>query len=98
MASELAIQVENLGVHFRRNRRGGRSLKDLFGGSARRTRPGEFWALLPLGLIAAVGATTGDNIAFALGRRLGTTRWAWMPMARAMAAKSGFSSATPVSR
>lgn len=39
---------------------------------------GEFWALVPLGLIAALGAASGDNIAFALGRRLGTTRWAWM--------------------
>lgn len=39
---------------------------------------GEFWALVPLGLIAALGAAIGDNIAFALGRRLGTTRWAWM--------------------
>ncbi|CAN7365160.1 DedA family protein [Microbacterium foliorum] len=40
---------------------------------------GEFWTLLPLGLIAAVGATIGDNIAFALGRRLGTTRWMRRP-------------------
>lgn len=47
---------------------------------------GEFWALLPLGLIAAVGATTGDNIAFALGRRLGTTRWAWMRRPRVASA------------
>ena len=39
---------------------------------------GEFWALVPLGLIAALGAAIGDNIAFALGRWLGTTRWAWM--------------------
>jgi membrane protein DedA with SNARE-associated domain len=39
---------------------------------------GEFWALVPLGLVAALGAAIGDNIAFALGRRVGTTRWAWM--------------------
>jgi len=39
---------------------------------------GDVWALLPLGLVAALGATIGDNIAFTLGRRLGTTRWAWM--------------------
>ncbi|WP_448389044.1 ABC transporter ATP-binding protein [Microbacterium aurum] len=45
MADDIAIHVENLGVRFRRNRRGSRSLKDLFGGAARRTRPGEFWAL-----------------------------------------------------
>ena len=47
---------------------------------------GEFWTLLPLGLIAAVGATIGDNIAFALGRRLGTTRWAWMRRPRVASA------------
>ncbi|WP_120493568.1 DedA family protein [Microbacterium phyllosphaerae] len=47
---------------------------------------GEFWALIPLGLIAALGAAIGDNIAFALGRRLGTTRWAWMRRPRVAAA------------
>ena len=45
MQEDIAIQVTDLGVHFRRSRRGRRSLKDLFGGSARRARPGEFWAL-----------------------------------------------------
>ncbi len=42
---DVAIRVRDLGVRFRRNRRGRRSLKDLFGGSARRSRPDEFWAL-----------------------------------------------------
>jgi len=27
---------------------------------------------------AAVGAAAGDNLAYAIGRRLGTDRWAWM--------------------
>ena len=45
MQEDIAIRVADLGVHFRRSRRGRRSLKDLFGGSARRARPGEFWAL-----------------------------------------------------
>ena len=45
MPDDVAIRVADLGVHFRRSRRGRRSLKDLFGGSARRARPGEFWAL-----------------------------------------------------
>ena len=45
MDEQLAIRVDDLGVRFRRGRRGGRTLKDLFGGSARRMRPGEFWAL-----------------------------------------------------
>ena len=47
---------------------------------------GEYWALIPLGLVAALGAAIGDNIAFALGRRLGTTRWAWMRRPRVAAA------------
>ena len=40
-----AIEVSGLGVHFRRNRRGRRSFKDMFAGASRRSRPGEFWAL-----------------------------------------------------
>ncbi|WP_299087388.1 ABC transporter ATP-binding protein [uncultured Microbacterium sp.] len=43
--NEIAIRVTGLGVRFRRNRRGRRSLKDLFAGAARRARPDEFWAL-----------------------------------------------------
>lgn len=34
--------------------------------------------LLLLGLVAAVGAAIGDNLAFLIGRRLGTSRFAWM--------------------
>lgn len=34
--------------------------------------------ILLLGLVGAVGAVIGDNIAFTLGRTLGTTRFAWM--------------------
>ncbi|EXJ52652.1 ABC transporter ATP-binding protein [Microbacterium sp. MRS-1] len=45
MTGSIAIRVTDLGVHFRRSRRGRRSLKDLFGSSTRRARPGEFWAL-----------------------------------------------------
>jgi ABC-2 type transport system ATP-binding protein len=45
MDAELAIEVRDLGVDFRRNRRGRRSLKDLFGGASRRSRPDRFWAL-----------------------------------------------------
>jgi len=43
--NEPAIQARDLGVRFRRNKRGKRTIKDLFAGSTRRTRPGEFWAL-----------------------------------------------------
>jgi ABC-2 type transport system ATP-binding protein len=42
---DLAIEVRDLGVRFRRNRRGRRSLKDLFASAKRRSAPGEFWAL-----------------------------------------------------
>ncbi len=34
--------------------------------------------LVALGLVAAAGAAVGDNIAFAIGRRTGTARFAWM--------------------
>ena len=54
-----AIQVDHLGVRFRRNRRGGRSLKDLFGGAARRTRPDEFWALRGVSFSVRPGEAIG---------------------------------------
>ncbi|UCR88469.1 DedA family protein [Mycetocola spongiae] len=41
------------------------------------------WLLL---LAGALGAAAGDNIAFALGRRVGTERFAWMRGARVAAA------------
>ncbi len=39
------ISVDDAGIRFRRNRRGRRNFKDLFAGSSRRSRPGEFWPL-----------------------------------------------------
>lgn len=54
-----AIEVHDLGVRFRRNRRGGRSLKDLFGGAARRTRPDEFWALRGVSFSVRPGEAIG---------------------------------------
>jgi membrane protein DedA with SNARE-associated domain len=33
------------------------------------------WLLM---LVAALGAFSGDNIAYAIGRRVGTRRWSWM--------------------
>lgn len=54
-----AIEVSDLGVRFRRNRRGGRSLKDLFGGAARRTRPDEFWALRGVSFSVRPGEAIG---------------------------------------
>ena len=54
-----AIDVDDLGVRFRRNRRGGGSLKDLFGGAARRTRPDEFWALRGVSFSVRPGEAIG---------------------------------------
>ncbi|GAA1841508.1 ABC transporter ATP-binding protein [Microbacterium koreense] len=42
---EYAIEVSDLGVRFRRNRRGRRSIKAMFASASRRTPKGEFWAL-----------------------------------------------------
>lgn len=39
-----------------------------------------------LGVLAAVGAFTGDNIAYLIGRRVGTQRWHWMRSQRMQAA------------
>jgi len=55
----LAIEVRDLGVRFRRNRRGRRNLKDLFGGASRRSRPGEFWALRHVSFDVAPGESIG---------------------------------------
>jgi ABC-2 type transport system ATP-binding protein len=54
-----AIEVENLGVHFRRSRRGRRSVKDLFAGASRRSRPGEFWALRGVSFTVTKGESIG---------------------------------------
>lgn len=57
--SDLAIAVSDLGVRFRRNRRGRRSIKDLFADPSRRSKPGEFWALRDVSFDVAPGESIG---------------------------------------
>ena len=57
--SGAAIEVEGAGIRFRRNRRGRRTVKDLFAGSSRRTRPDEFWALRDVDFIVKPGESIG---------------------------------------
>lgn len=54
-----AIEVSHLGIRFRRNRRGSRNFKDLFGGASRRSRPGEFAALHDVSFTVEAGESIG---------------------------------------
>ncbi|WP_156760952.1 ABC transporter ATP-binding protein [Microbacterium karelineae] len=54
-----AIEVDGLGVRFRRNRRGRRSIKSMFAGASRRTPKGEFWALRDVSFTVRPGESIG---------------------------------------
>ncbi|MGI6879176.1 ABC transporter ATP-binding protein [Microbacterium sp. gxy059] len=54
-----AIEVSGLGVRFRRNRRGRRSIKSMFAGAKRRTPKGEFWALRDVSFTVRPGESIG---------------------------------------
>lgn len=53
------IVVDGAGIRFRRNRRSRRNFKDLFSSRARRTRPGEFWALRHVSFSVQPGEAIG---------------------------------------
>jgi len=59
LTRDLAISVDDLGVRFRRNRRGRRNIKDLFANASRRNRPGEFWALRGVSFDVRPGESIG---------------------------------------
>jgi ABC-2 type transport system ATP-binding protein len=55
----IAISVSDVGIRFRRNRRGRRTFKDLLAGRSRRSRPNEFWALRNVDFTVARGESIG---------------------------------------
>lgn len=58
-ATSPVIDVRDVGIRFRRNRRSRRNFKDLFAGSNRRIRSSEFWALRNVTFAVAPGEAIG---------------------------------------
>ncbi|HEX6954332.1 MAG TPA: ABC transporter ATP-binding protein [Agromyces sp.] len=57
--TDAAIRTTDLGIRFRRNRRGRRTFKDLFSRSRRKIRPDEFWALREVSVDVRPGEAIG---------------------------------------
>lgn len=57
--TDVAIRTADLGIKFRRNRRGRRTFKDLFSRSRRKIRPDEFWALREVSVDVRPGEAIG---------------------------------------
>jgi ABC-2 type transport system ATP-binding protein len=57
--SDAAIRTADLGIRFRRNRRGRRTFKDLFSRTRRKIRPDEFWALREVSVDVRPGEAIG---------------------------------------
>jgi ABC-2 type transport system ATP-binding protein len=59
MTDRAVIEVADVGIRFKRNRRARRSFKDLFASRKRRSRPGEFWALRNVDFSVQQGESIG---------------------------------------